>query len=142
MVRPAEGFAAGVVMGEDAALDALRWNWGDAYDIGCDDGVWWYRRRDGLGGTHTALAPDELRAAIIVDYVRRPVERMHLPDDLAERRERFEAAHPQVRIWHDAGGWHARWPVNVTNTGISHPCELSGLLDRLDALASGEEEAR
>jgi hypothetical protein len=54
-----------------------------------------------------------------------------------DRRRKFEAAHPQVKIWFDAGGWHARWPVNGTHTGISHPSELSGLLDQLDALEAG-----
>jgi hypothetical protein len=53
------------------------------------------------------------------------------------RRRKFLAEHPQVKIWFDAGGWHARWPVNGTHTGISHPCGLSGLLDRLDALQAG-----
>jgi hypothetical protein len=48
-------------------------------------------------------------------------------------RQVFIAANPQARIWHDAGGWHARWPVNGSHTGITHP-DLGGLMDRLDAL--------
>lgn len=54
-----------------------------------------------------------------------------------DRRQEFLAGHPQVKIWHDAGGWHARWPVSGTHTGISHPSDLGELLDRLDALAAG-----
>jgi hypothetical protein len=59
-----------------------------------------------------------------------------------DRRQKFIAAHPQARIWHDAGGWHARWPVNGTHTGISHPDDLGGLLDRLDALGAGAGMSR
>ena len=57
---------------------------------------------------------------------------------LGERCRRYENA--GVRIWHDAGGWHARWPVRggVTHTGISHPDNVGGLLDRLDALGAKE----
>jgi hypothetical protein len=54
--------------------------------------------------------------------------------DTEDRLQKFQAAHPQVKIWFDAGGWHARWPVNGTHTGITHPSELTGLLDQLDAL--------
>jgi hypothetical protein len=62
-------------------------------------------------------------------------------EDPVQRRHReFEAAHPHVRIWHDAGGWHARWPVRggKAKTGVTHPSELGGLLDRLDALEAAE----
>jgi hypothetical protein len=59
-----------------------------------------------------------------------------------DRRQQFLAAHPQVRIWREAGGWHARWPVDGTHTGISHPGDLGGLLDRLDALAAGAGMSR
>jgi hypothetical protein len=59
-----------------------------------------------------------------------------------DRRQQFVAAHPQVRIWHDAGGWHARWPVDGTHTGISYPADLGGLPDRLDALAAGAGMSR
>jgi hypothetical protein len=73
------------------------------------------------------------------DYTFRPVRRQTALE-VEERRERYEAA--GVRIWHDAGGWHARWPGNGTHTGISHPDDLGGLLDRLDVLAAGAGEAR
>jgi hypothetical protein len=62
--------------------------------------------------------------------------------EVAARRERFEAAYPHVKIWHDAGGWHARWPVNGTYSGVTHPCELSGLLDQLEALAAEAGEGQ
>jgi hypothetical protein len=60
---------------------------------------------------------------------------------LGERRRAYEDA--GVRIWHDAGGWHARWPVRdgATHTGISHPDNVGRLLDRLDAL-EGKKRGR
>ncbi|MGH3156268.1 MAG: hypothetical protein ACRDNF_06805 [Streptosporangiaceae bacterium] len=64
-----------VLPGERAALEALRWNWGEAYHIGCDDGQWWFRRKDGKGPTETASTPDDLRAQIVLDYTLRPVHR-------------------------------------------------------------------
>jgi hypothetical protein len=60
---------------EQAALDALRWHWDEAYDIGVEDGQWWYRRKDGIGGIETAATPDGLRAQIIMDYTVLPVRR-------------------------------------------------------------------
>lgn len=57
------------------------------------------------------------------------------------RRRLYEAAHPTVRIWQDVGGWHARWPEGTTHRSVSHPVGLSGLLDRLDALAGATEVA-
>jgi hypothetical protein len=130
MGRASDGCAAAPPTG-DAALDALQWNWGDAYTIGRDDGVWWFRRRDGWGGTVRASTPNELREAIITNYVARPVRR-EISADVEERRDAYEAM--GVRIWHNAAGWHARWPVKSTGTGVSHPHDLRTLLDRLDAL--------
>jgi hypothetical protein len=63
--------------GERAALEALRFNWGTAYEIGVDDGQWWYRRRDGLGGRQTATTPEDLRNMIVTDYGAFPVPREH-----------------------------------------------------------------
>jgi hypothetical protein len=131
MEKTATGNAAVNHAGDGAALDALRWNWGDAYDIGHDGNRWWFTRRDGTGGTETASGPDALRTAIIDNYTLRPVCR-DTALEVEDRRDRYEAA--GVRIWHDPGGWHARWPVGGTHTGISHPDHLTGLLDRLDAL--------
>jgi len=59
----------------EAALEVLRFNWGEAYEIGLDDGGWWCRRRDGLGGTERAPGPDELHKLIVEDYSFRPVRR-------------------------------------------------------------------
>ncbi|MGH3158275.1 MAG: hypothetical protein ACRDNF_17120 [Streptosporangiaceae bacterium] len=61
--------------GERAALDAMQWNWGEAYEIGCEEGQWWYRRKDGQGGRETAATPDELHAQIVLDYSLLPVRR-------------------------------------------------------------------
>jgi hypothetical protein len=66
--------------GERAALEALQWNWGEAYHIGCDDGQWWFRRKDGKGATETASTPDELRNQIVLDYSLLPVHRESPPD--------------------------------------------------------------
>jgi hypothetical protein len=138
MDGPAAGCAAAFTSTGDAALDALRWNWGEAYEIGHDT-RWWFRRLDGYGGAETAASPDALRKAIIENYLARPVDRDRAAD-VEKRRCEYEAA--GVRIWQDRGGWHARRTVNGRHTGISHRDDLRGLLDRLDALASGETEQR
>lgn len=59
----------GISTADSDALGALRFGWGDAYEIGHDDerGCW-ARRRDGLGGDITAGDPDALWAAIRADY--------------------------------------------------------------------------
>lgn len=57
------------------ALDALRWNWGDAYEINLADGLWSARRRDERGGPLEAGEPEDLRKAILDDYTAMPVPR-------------------------------------------------------------------
>jgi hypothetical protein len=58
------------------ALDALEFDWGEAYMIGRDDERgWWAARRDRIGGYFTAPGSDELREAIRVDYDLKPVPR-------------------------------------------------------------------
>jgi hypothetical protein len=55
------------------ALDALRWSWAEAYDVGIDaTGRWLALRRDGLGAAE-GNGPDELRRAILEDFAFRPV---------------------------------------------------------------------
>jgi hypothetical protein len=54
------------------ALDLLTQIWGSAYDTGCDAGTWWYRRKDGKGGTHTASSPGELHQMIADDHAFMP----------------------------------------------------------------------
>lgn len=61
--------------GTEHALGTLLWNWGEAYDIGCDAGQWWYRRKDGKGGRETAASADELYRMIVADYTFMPVPR-------------------------------------------------------------------
>jgi hypothetical protein len=47
---------------DEAALEALRWDWDTAYLIGHDDKRgWWAARRDRIGGLLTAGSPDALR---------------------------------------------------------------------------------
>lgn len=55
-------------------LNHLRWNWGDAYEIGVTAGLWTARRRDGKG-TLEEKDPEALRAAILADYTALPVPR-------------------------------------------------------------------
>jgi hypothetical protein len=59
--------------GERAAVEALRCTWGEAYEVGVDEGRWWFRRKDGKGGTETAASPDCLQAQIVIDYSVLPV---------------------------------------------------------------------
>lgn len=81
---PHEGETFSEALARDA-LEALDWNWGDAYEIGRDEDVWHARRRDGLGGVITAADPEELRNAIRDDYmikaVPRDVHRDQVPGD-------------------------------------------------------------
>ena len=55
-------------------LEALRWNWGEAYEIGVTAGLWTAKRRDGRG-TLQEDGPDPLREAILKDYLALPVPR-------------------------------------------------------------------
>ena len=55
-------------------LEALRWNWGEAYEIGVCAGLWTAVRRDGRG-TLQEDGPETLRAAILADYTGLPVPR-------------------------------------------------------------------
>ncbi len=76
---------------EKEALEALRWHWGDAYEIGHDDEHGWHAaRRDQIGGLLTGAGPDELGHAITEDYAFKPVPR-ELPADGDEKVQR-EAA--------------------------------------------------
>lgn len=57
----------------ERALDALRAEWHEHYDIGIDgNGWWWALRLDGLPGVR-GDDPGELCAAIRADYGARPV---------------------------------------------------------------------
>jgi hypothetical protein len=56
-------------------LDALRWNWGTAYEIEPDDVGYRARRRDGLGDWMTADGLDTLRNDILSDYLLKPMKR-------------------------------------------------------------------
>lgn len=54
---------------DDLALEALRFGWGDAYEIGYDEERGhWALRRDGLGGHITAPDAEKLRDAVVADY--------------------------------------------------------------------------
>jgi hypothetical protein len=63
-VRGAPASGAG-----EAALDALRLDYGHVYLIGCDDTHGWWASRRGVVGVYlTGSTPDELRAAVAADY--------------------------------------------------------------------------
>ena len=49
----------------ESELESLRWNWGDAYDIGHDERGWRALRRDGLGDVLTGATP---RRAVQADH--------------------------------------------------------------------------
>jgi hypothetical protein len=53
--------------------DALRYDWGSAYEIEGADDEWRARRLDGLGGWIEAENPDDLRNQIFSNYALRPV---------------------------------------------------------------------
>ena len=60
---------------DEDALDALRFHWGDAYEIEVSGGLWRAKRRDGLGGWIEADSPDGLGWAITADYAAKQVPR-------------------------------------------------------------------
>lgn len=66
----------GMTDADRAALEALIFHWGEAYEIEySEDHGWRARRRDSLGGWLTAAGPDGLLAEISSDYALRPVPR-------------------------------------------------------------------
>jgi hypothetical protein len=56
---------------DEAGLEAVRFDWGEAYEIE----AWRGKRRDGLGGWIEATDPDGLGRAIKEDHAVRPVPR-------------------------------------------------------------------
>jgi hypothetical protein len=56
-------------------MEALRWHWGEAYEISTDADGWHARRRDGLSEPMTAESPEVLRTLIVQDYTGQPVSR-------------------------------------------------------------------
>ena len=72
----AGGQAAGLTPGSRYALDGLRFDWGEAYDIAVsDESGWQALRRDGKGDRIEAPTPDGLRKQIVDDYTLMPVPR-------------------------------------------------------------------
>jgi hypothetical protein len=62
------------------ALDALRYDWGSAFEIEGDGDCWRARRLDGLGGWIETESPDCLRNEIFADYALKPVCLRELDD--------------------------------------------------------------
>jgi hypothetical protein len=78
----AAGRTAASGRAEKDALDALEFDWGEAYMIGRDDERgWWAARRDRIGGLLTAPGAEELREAIRADYALEPVPRSVTPGE-------------------------------------------------------------
>jgi hypothetical protein len=75
MIMAADGAAEGRTADDDT-LEALRWDWGEAYLIGHDDERgWWAARRDRIGSLLTGADPDALRGQIRADYALKRVPR-------------------------------------------------------------------
>jgi hypothetical protein len=71
-------------------LEALLWDWGEAYEIEMPDADhgWRARRLDGLGGWMDAGSAEDLRNQIVSDYVTKPVRRPSDPQDSGRSRHR------------------------------------------------------
>lgn len=79
LALPVDACSAADLLGytnREPTLAALRWGWGEAYQIGWDaTRGWWAARRDGRGGDITVGDPDQLWKAILDDYTLLPVPR-------------------------------------------------------------------
>ncbi len=76
----AEQAQGGLNPWDEAALEAVRFGWGDAYVIGYDERGYWAARRDRIPAPLlTAPDPDGLRNAITEDYAVKPVPREPAP---------------------------------------------------------------
>jgi hypothetical protein len=59
---------------DEAGLDAVRFRWGPAYEVGHDDEHgYWAARRDSIGGLITSTDPAGLSAGIADDFAMRAV---------------------------------------------------------------------
>jgi hypothetical protein len=58
-------------LSEAEALEALRLDWGNVWDIGCGDARWRAARRDGTGHVLTRASADGLALALRISYGRR-----------------------------------------------------------------------
>jgi hypothetical protein len=68
----------GKTSGDELTLSALRYGWGDAYEIGFDSERGWHaRRRDGRGSDITAADHAALWEAVRADYDLEPVPRSY-----------------------------------------------------------------
>lgn len=65
----AEGHADALEAGKAAALDALRLDWGSAWEIGCGD-TWQAARRDGTGDVLTRASAGGLALALRISHGR------------------------------------------------------------------------
>lgn len=57
--------------GNASALANLQFHWDECYEIGCDQGTWWARRRDAASPRLEAGSASDLRELIRVDHHRR-----------------------------------------------------------------------
>jgi hypothetical protein len=58
------------VLDDGEALEALRLDWGNAWDIGCGDARWLAARRDGTGHMLTRASANGLALALRISHGR------------------------------------------------------------------------
>jgi hypothetical protein len=68
---------------DEAALESLRYNWGDAYAVSRPDPDTWLAQRLDTRETLRAADPDGLARLILADYTARPVPRSTAPAPLS-----------------------------------------------------------
>lgn len=71
---PGESVSPWAAEQAERMLGALRYAWGEAYEISYT-GTWTAKRLDNLGGAITASEPEGLAQAIFADYTLKPVPR-------------------------------------------------------------------
>ncbi|MGH3159123.1 MAG: hypothetical protein ACRDNF_21480 [Streptosporangiaceae bacterium] len=124
--------------GERAAVEALRCTWGEAYDVGVDGSQWWFRRKDGIGGTETAASPDCLLAQIVIDHGALPVRcpqpaRGPLTATGYHQQPPVVAHRPDRRPHHPPAAWQMEVDVmnNLSRLSPSQLGEAYRAVDRL-----------
>jgi hypothetical protein len=70
---------------DELPLAALRWHWGEAYEISHPERDVWVAQRLDTRETVRAVSAEGLRDAIAADYGARPVPRPPLRDSIVRR---------------------------------------------------------
>jgi len=123
----------------DQALGALRAAWGVTHTVVYDPAPgagaprWRAWRLGGAGAMITGETPDELASRLVADLAAAAGARLRGagPEDPLARRDRFEAAHPEITI--AAPETHASmWTARRGTRVVARACQLGGLLDILE----------